>query len=180
MKLYFMFTAIFLLNILLSNAQVKVFKDKLIKERKEDFTGPGSGGYVIEYTDLAEHSEFLPRCKDANSEIVDVSYNNLNSVEKFNQIKKQIFTEDEMKYLAANNCFCNAIVYSTGEIISATITFYNSDPEIELRKLVEFSRQIKEKLTFDITYTGSVVKKGYHNFGWKVFPEYSNTPKLRK
>lgn len=164
----------------MSHGQVKVLNDTLIKERKEDFAGPGSGGYTITYTDVAEHPEYLPKCKDANDKIVGVGSYDLNSIEKFNQIKLQIFTVEEMKYLAANNCYCRIIVYSPGKIVSASFVFFNANPDVNQKKLFEFSRRIKEELSVNIEYNGNVTKPGYHTYSWKAFPEYSEPPKLKK
>ena len=180
MKKYLIIIAVLFLVTIMSHGQVKVLNDTLIKERKDDFAGPGSGGYTITYTDVAECPEYLPRGKDANDKIVDIGKNDLNSIEKFNQIKLQIFTVEEMKYLAANNCYCQTIVYSTGKIVSASIVFFNANPDVNQKKLIEFSRRIKEDLSFDIEYVGNVTKPGYLTLSWKAFPEYSDPPKLKK
>ena len=150
-----------------ANAQIIVLKDTLIKERTKHFYKPG---FSINYCDLQVHLERIPRCKDQDGVYIDSDYLKLNSIEKFNAIVQQIFTSEERDTLAANNCYVSEIVSCSGEIVSATIGFFEHDPKVDLNKLISFSAQIKEKLKYDFVYKGIVAQPGFYSLLVKVFP----------
>jgi hypothetical protein len=151
----------------IANAQIIVLKDTLIKERREHIYKPG---FSIEYSDLQVHPEFIPRCQDQDGDYIDSDYLKLNSIEKLNAIVQQIFTSEERDTLATNNFYVNEIVSCSGEIVSATIGFYEHDPKVDLNKLISFSAQIKEMLKYDFVYKGNVAQPGFYSLLVKVFP----------
>ena len=150
-----------------ANAQIIVLKDTLIKERTEHIYKPG---FSIDYCDLKVQLDKIPRCKDQDGNYIDSDYLKLNSIEKFNAIVQQIFASEERDTLAANNCYVSEIVSCSGEIVSATIGFYEHDPKVDLNKLILFSTQIKEKLKYDFVYKGNVAQPGFYSLLVKVFP----------
>lgn len=175
MKSIFLLLTLSLLVFQTTFSQVKLLKDTLKKECRKDTNVPGK--YIVEYTDLAEPFDLLPRPTGVDGKINGLVYGNLNSIERFNKIKQQIFTIEEMKYLAASNCYFESIFYSTGKIVSVTIIFYNCDPKVNIKKLTEFVKRIREEITFDLVYENKIGKHGYFSLSTKTFPEYMNSPR---
>jgi hypothetical protein len=173
MKRKFELIAIFLIICQVSFSQVKLLKDSLKKERRNVAMAPEK--FVVEYTDMAEPFNLEPRAKGSDGNNLEVVASSINSIEKLNEIKRQIFSVDEMKFLAENNCQFKTIVHSSGKIESVTIIFFNHDPQIDVNKLTEFSKQIKQKLTFDFTFAKKLEQHGYYLFTTKAFPEYMNS-----
>ena len=159
MKKIFLLLILSLLVFQTTFSQVKLLKDTLKKERRKDTNVPGK--YIVEYTDLAEPFNLLPRTTAIDGKINGLVNSNLNSIEKLSKIKHQIFTIEEMKYLAASNCYFKTIFYSTGKIVSVTIIFYNCDPKVNIKKLTEFVKRIREEITLGSIVTGKQIGRAH-------------------
>ncbi|MGC9385206.1 MAG: hypothetical protein ACP5D6_11455, partial [Kosmotogaceae bacterium] len=53
------------------------------------------------------------------------------------------------------------VVSSSGKVKSASFLFVGGDPGIELKKLIEYSNQIKRNITLTISFSEKVVEEGY-------------------
>jgi hypothetical protein len=175
MKKIFILIAI-VLTITTLQGQTQLLKDGLIKEKIK--IGNNSK-YITKYSDGKFSLANLPRPSDKDNNIAEIANAKLNSIEKLDQITQKIFTSEQAKCLAENRCYFSCVLSSLGKIVSVSITFSNNDPAIDRKQLVEFSNQIKENLSFDLSFDREVKQIGYILLTHPAFPSLMK-PKHKK
>lgn len=157
--------------------QIQLVRDTLTKKHiKTSF----NNGYIIEYLDRTSSSDNLPQPKDINGQVAELMDQKLNSIENLNKISNEIFTTEEIKYLNENRCYISCILNTSGKIISASVMFYNNDPVVNVKQLTEFSRKIKENLTFKLLFNNDVNQDGYLSLSFPAFPSLNSSKKSIK
>ena len=152
---------------LTSQGQFQLVKDNLIKK---NIKNPSNSGYYIQYSDLINSTENLTLPKDNNGQTVELIDTKLNCIEKLDIITKHIFDSNQIKYLAANKCYISCIVTSSGKIKSVSVTFFDNDPDVQIRQLTEFSKQIRENLTVALFFDREIKQEGFISLSFPAFP----------
>jgi hypothetical protein len=137
--------------------QAIALKDTLIKHSFESY----NGSMIISFSDSTISFDDLPKPKDNNGEIPGVISYHINSLDKINNLAKQIFSETEINQMNENKCAVNLIALSSGKVVSASFLFTNNDPKICPDKLMEFSTQIKRKITVRTEFDSKIDQEGY-------------------
>jgi hypothetical protein len=168
MKQYFiLFSTILVFAALTPQSQFQLIKDNLIKK---NIKNPSNSGYYIQYSDVINSTENLNLPKDNYGQTAELTDTKLNSPEKLDKIASHIFDSNQIKYLAANKCYISCIVSSTGKINSASVTFFDNDPDVQLKQLAEFSKQIRENLTVELSFDRDIKEEGYISLSFPAFP----------
>jgi hypothetical protein len=147
--------------------QTQISNDELSKETHKI---GNSMNYYIEYSIEENSNDKLTSPRDKDQNIAEITDSKLNSIEKLNQITKQIFTTEQAEYLAKHNCYFSCILTSSGKIINSSMIFYNSDPKVNRKQLLEFLFQITANLSFDLSFDREVVQIGYITLTHPAFP----------
>jgi len=160
------FTVIFSLTTYVTYGQIQLLKDTLIKKTERNVK---TGKLNVRYFDGIWIEDELSLPKDANENTVEIVDEKLSSIEKLNSIVSHVFTDDEIRYLDSNKCYISCWVLSSGRIVSASISFRGHDPNVDLKKLIEFSDRIKKELSFKLSFDKSVKDKGYIYLSFPAF-----------
>jgi hypothetical protein len=170
-KNIFLLTISLIFIILNLHGQIHIYSDTLIKTtyKKSD------KDFVTNFTDIKYKPEnFLIPAKDSNGNIPNWMTQELNSIEKLNQISQKVFTPGQIQYLRDKRFYVSCIVSSSGKIISVSFNFYNNDPNVPLKQLVEYSKQIKENMTFSFTFDREITEEGFYLYGFPAFKTLFN------
>jgi hypothetical protein len=156
--------------------QSQIQKDELSKKtQKWGFDSK----YSIEYSNEENSTYENLRPKDKENNVAELNDIKLNSIEKLEQITSQIFTKEQAEYLAKNKCYFSCLVSSSGKIITASISFSNHDPEVDRKQLLEFLKQIKENLSFDLSFDREIEQMGYVILVRPAFPSLMNPKSIK-
>jgi len=165
-KINLIVVVLFILSALASKGQIQLHDGMLTKTTKMTHNNT----FIVVYTDIKIKPEnCLFPVKDDNGKIPLWMDFKLNSIEKLNQITQEIFTFDQIKYLYSYHCYVNCVVSSSGKIISASIEFMDGDPDVQLKQLVELSKQVKEKLSFKFEFDRKIVEEGLYPIDFPAF-----------
>ena len=158
MKKYLIIITVILALITFSlRSQIQFLKDSLNKQTiKTEY----NNGFIINYSDRLNSSIKMLPPKDSKGDVIELVSQKLISKEILKNISLNIFTEEEIKYLSKNNCFVSCLVTSSGKIISASIQFNNCNPSVNIKQLAKFAGEIREKLTFELTFNNEVNQPG--------------------
>lgn len=167
--IFFAFTSLEGQTQLQKNGITKKIHESVIDSKK----------YHIEYSNEENPTYENIRPKDKDNNDAELQGIKLNSIEKLEQITAQIFTREQAEYLAENKCYFSCLVNSSGKIITASILFSNHDPEVDRKQLLEFLKQIKENLSFDLSFNREIEQMGYVTLVQRAFPSLM-TPKNLK
>jgi hypothetical protein len=176
MKRLFLFVIIVLVLATLF-CQSQSHTDELIKNRIEL---DNYSKFYTKYSIEKESFDMLVLPKDKDNNFAKLTDAKLNSEGKLILINQKIFTPDEAKYLAEHKCYISCTVASSGKIVYAAVIFSNSDPVIDKKKLMEFLKQIKENLMFELTFDREVNKIGYIEITQPAFPLLMTSKKSKK
>lgn len=155
-KFAILFFVVLLIVVPLSG-QLNLLHDTLIISTREN---KYSGKQVLVFKDRTTSFDELSRPKATNGEVLVVYSFSLNSPEKLSKITHQIFTSEEIHQLIDKRCTLDLISKSS-KILSASLVFFNGKPEIDLIKLTEFSKQIKQQLTLEVKFDREIIEEGY-------------------
>src|SRR5665647_544089 len=140
------FTMIFVVVAINAMAQ-DTLKSFIIKKEINNLNGKP---YLL-YIDPAKKENYTA-AKDGKGETVGLSGIEFNSVERLHQIELKIFSQEEIKYLEPNMGSADCIISSSGKIISVSFIFHGWETKVPVTKLEEYAAQIKENITFKLTY----------------------------
>lgn len=115
--------------------------------------------------------------KDSEGIYPELAGKEFNSISKLNKITCQVFTDEEIEYLATKPCHANCMVSSSGIIVSVSFRFSGWDPGINTKKLAEISSLIKENITYNFTFRREIKQEGYIE---QSFPIFRQLPTGRK
>lgn len=156
-----------------SQGQINLVQGSLVRKTHNDRS---SGLPVFEYLDRTNSSDDLQKPTDKDGKIAEINNADMNSIGKLNQIAQQIFSREEIVDLNDKKCTVSCLVLSTGKIVSASILFIGEDPRISMDKLVNFSKRIKEDITFTIHFDRDVKTDGYLSLSFRAFKDLINNP----
>lgn len=146
--------------------QIQLLKDSMNRQViKTEY----NNGFILNYSDRLNLSMDMIQAKDSQGQVVELISQKLKSKEILTNISSGIFTEEEIRYLSKNNCFISCIVTSTGKIVSVSIQFSNCDPTVNVKQLAKFSNEIREKLSFELTFDREVARAGYFSLTFPAF-----------
>ena len=150
----------------MSYSQGPVLNDTLQKSTR--FTDDGR--LKIIYRDINEDK--LPKPLRESKDVPELIDFQINSVEKLVQIGNEIFTKKEIEQLIENRVIIDCKILPSGKIVSASIVFYDKNPQICLKKLTLFSQEIKERLSITPILSEKTDEEGYVDcsiFAYSVF-----------
>ena len=155
------------------SGQLNLLHDTLIISTREN---KYSGKQVLVFKDRTTSFDELSRPKATNGEVPGVYSFSLNSPEQLSQIAHQIFTSEEIHQLIDKRCTLDLISMSS-KIMSASLVFFNGKPEIDLIKLTEFSKQIKQQLTLEVKFDREIKEEGYVRYYFYAYDLLSLQPR---
>ena len=145
-------------NIVFAQEPLVQLQDTLIKS---SYVSPYFKYTRIKYMDTSTAYDDLPRPRDKEGQIPDASGWEFHSIEKIIQLTEDIFTPEEMMKMREQSGAISFIVLSSGKIVSASFVFRHHDPEIDLKKLIAFSKQLKEEITITTLFHRDIYEEGY-------------------
>ncbi|MGQ1892065.1 hypothetical protein ACT29H_16635 [Thermophagus sp. OGC60D27] len=162
MKKLILISIIFLFFIgssVFSQTEIEILSDTLIREHHG--LTMNSNDSIIVYRDYYPETIFPSPKAKAGKFLVEFNVESINTKEKLFQIRDEIFTSEELALLAKYRFTASLVVSSSGKVKSASFLFIGGDPGIELKKLIEYSNQIKRNITLTISFFEKVVEAGY-------------------
>lgn len=142
----------------------KVVKNGFIVEKRKDWRGKTS----VSYTDSISSKRFNAPT-DIEGGPMELMAFKLNSREKVNEIESQIFLPKDLRSLQSEISLAICKISTNGKIIGVQFIFQGGDPNIPINKLAQFARELKEQITFDLTFTKELGRHGYWTLSFPVF-----------